>query len=162
MKSGVWTPPLLSRRHPWRHQSASPLMSQLTQIEFTGDTCGTFCLPRSYYKNNRMLHLPGRFTGVCGRPVKWGPAIRLGYSQGPEYIDLFFWSVSCQTDVDCISNSCDCGSGLLPARLRWLRDASSHYRAECHGALPPATSSPRSRPCQAFPLPAPRNWTFSK
>lgn len=90
MKSGVWTPPLLSRRHPWRHQSASPLMSPLTQIEFTGDTCGTFCLPRSYYKNNRMLHLPGRFTGVCGRHVKRGPCHTSLIFARTRNIDLFF------------------------------------------------------------------------
>lgn len=79
----VWTPLLLTRRDSWSHQSATLLVSQLTQIEFMGDTCRMFpsqnCITKQS-KDSSSQQIYCRVYQTC----KMGPAIYLKYLQWPE------------------------------------------------------------------------------
>lgn len=84
LKKGVWqhtawqlhenwcvNSALVDRENPWSHQSATLLVSPLTQIEFMGDTCRMFPHPRSYYKTIKCFILTADLLSVCTRHVKW-------------------------------------------------------------------------------------------
>lgn len=177
MKKGVWrhtawqlhenwcvNSALVDRENSWSHQSATLLVSPLTQIEFMGDTCRMFPHPRSYYKTIKCFIFTADLLSVRTRHVKWALSYVFIICKDEKHfykIFFFFFFSSCQTDVDGIYNFCNRGKRVpLPGRLRWLSDISSHYRPECHRALPPAMNNSRSHPCEAFPLLTRRNLLF--
>lgn len=62
---------LVDRENSWSHQSATLLVSPLTQIEFMGDTCTMFPHPRSYYKTIKCFIFTTDLLSVRTRHVKW-------------------------------------------------------------------------------------------
>lgn len=88
-----------------------------------------------------MLHLHSRFTAVRTRHVTWA---------------LLYISNICNDQKQMLTLSViSATAAVLPSLC-----VSSHYRAECHRALPRVMSGSRSRPCQAFPLLTTTTWTF--